>query len=381
VAERDPQRAPTFEEDLEEEMPRVVLTRRKVLGGTLFVLLCVGFLYLVLPRLSGLDDTWNRIDDGDPWWLALAVVFTVLSFGGYVAQFRGVYTWGASPEQVRIGFAESYQITMAGLAATRIFGAGGAGGIALTAWALRRAGMSRIDVADRTFTFLVLTYAVYMAALVVGGVGLYVGLLEGPAPFSMTIVPAIFGAIVFVLCFGLALTPTDLHQRMARHAEGHGRTARLAARLATLPATMSAGVRHALEHLRSRDPAVLGSIAYWGFNIAILWACFRAFGESPPWAVIVMAYFVGMLGNLLPLPGGVGGVDGGMIGALAAFGVDVDLAIVAVLSYRALAFWLPTIPGAIAYFQLRKTVARWREELRGEGAPARHGQGTILSEA
>jgi uncharacterized protein (TIRG00374 family) len=76
--------------------------------------------------------------------------------------------------------------------------------------------------------------------------------------------------------------------------------------------------------------------------------------------VIVMGYFVGMLGNLLPLPGGVGGVDGGMIGAFTAFGVSVELSVVAVLAYRAFAFWLPTLPGAIAYFQLRRTVHRWR---------------------
>jgi uncharacterized protein (TIRG00374 family) len=113
--------------------------------------------------------------------------------------------------------------------------------------------------------------------------------------------------------------------------------------------------------VRSGDPALLGAFAFWGFNIAVLWASFHAFGEAPPWAVIVMAYFVGMLGNLLPLPGGVGGVDGGMIGAFAAFGVDFGLATVAVLTYRGFAFWLPTIPGVIAYFQLRKTVNRWRQ--------------------
>jgi uncharacterized protein (TIRG00374 family) len=78
--------------------------------------------------------------------------------------------------------------------------------------------------------------------------------------------------------------------------------------------------------------------------------------------VIWMAYFVGTLGNLLPLPGGLGGVEGGMIGVFAAFGVDFNLAVVAVLSYRGISFWLPTLPGAIAYFQLRRTVARWREE-------------------
>ena len=94
----------------------------------------------------------------------------------------------------------------------------------------------------------------------------------------------------------------------------------------------------------------------------MLWACFHAFGEAPPWAVIVMAYFVGMLGNLLPLPGGVGGVDGGMIGASRPSASTSGWPTVAVLTYRVFAFWLPTIPGAIAYFQLRKTVRQWRRE-------------------
>jgi uncharacterized protein (TIRG00374 family) len=75
-----------------------------------------------------------------------------------------------------------------------------------------------------------------------------------------------------------------------------------------------------------------------------------------------MSYFVGMLGNVLPLPGGIGGVDGAMIGAFSAFGIAPALAVVAVLAYRGLAFWLPTLPGAVAYLQLRRTVHRWRTE-------------------
>ena len=75
-----------------------------------------------------------------------------------------------------------------------------------------------------------------------------------------------------------------------------------------------------------------------------------------------MGYFVGMLGNTLPLPGGIGGVDGGMIGAFIALDVSGGLAVVAVLVYRIFSFWLPTIPGAIAYLQLRRTVQRWRTE-------------------
>jgi len=52
-------------------------------------------------------------------------------------------------------------------------------------------------------------------------------------------------------------------------------------------------------------------VAWWGFDIATLWASFHAFGQAPPFSVLVMAYFIGMFGNLLPLPGGIGGVDGG----------------------------------------------------------------------
>ena len=106
-------------------------------------------------------------------------------------------------------------------------------------------------------------------------------------------------------------------------------------------------MRTAIDLVRDREWGVLGAVAWWAFDIATLWACFHAYGpDPPPFAVIVLAYFVGMLGNALPLPGGIGGVDGGMIGAFAALGVSSDYAISAVLTYRAFAFWLPTLPGA-----------------------------------
>jgi uncharacterized protein (TIRG00374 family) len=357
------------EDHHDEEMPRVQMTRKRILLGVGTIIIVVALLYYGLPQIAGLDETWRRIERGDPWWLGLAALFTVLSFAGYVVLFRYVYVEGGA----RIGLRESYEITMASLAATRIFAAGGAGGIALTAWAMRRAGMPRRAVAERTIVFLVLTYVVYMVLMLVVGIGLRVGLFPGPAPFGLTVVPAVFAAVAICLTLLLALTPTDLQRRMDAFACRGGRLARWVRRAATLPAAMSLGVRQSIAHVHDRDPAVLGSIAYWGFNIAVLWASFRAFGESPPWAVVVMGYCVGMLGNLLPLPGGVGGVDGGMIGAFIAFGVDDGLAVVAVLTYRAFAFWLPTIPGAIAFVQLRRTVARWREERdreRARGATA-----------
>ena len=274
-----------------------------------------------------------------------------------MALFRTVFVRSRTS---RIDWRASYEITMAGLAATRLFAAAGSGGIALTVWALRRAGLERRAVAAQMVVFMTLLYGVYMVALVLFGVGLRTGLLPGGGGFAITILPAIFGGAVIALVLAFTLLPVDFEGRLAAWAarrNEHGRAARIVARVLTLPALVASGVRGALAVARSRDPLALGALAWWGFDIATLWASFRAFGAAPAFSVVVMAYFVGMLANVLPLPGGIGGVDGGMIGAFIAFGVGTPIAVVAVLVYRAFAFWLPTVPGAIAYIQLRRRVA------------------------
>jgi uncharacterized protein (TIRG00374 family) len=353
--------APDDGEDHEEHPPRLDISARNLAGFTVFVVLAIVALYFLLPQVAGLEETWRRLEDGSPIWLGLAVVFTVGMFGGYVLLFQGVFGRAA---EGRLTLRESYQVCMAGLAATRLFSAGGAGGIVLTAWAMRGAGLRRRVVADKTISFLVLTYLVYTTCLVVFGYGLRFGVFPGPDPFTMTVIPATLALIATVLGLSIAFVPTDFERRLQALALRHGRTGRLAQRLATLPATASSGIRDALHHLRSKDPALLGAVVFWACQIAVLWACFEAFGDAPPLAVLVLGFFIGMLGNLLPLPGGIGGVDGGMIGAFAAFNVDTGLAVVAVLAYRAFTFWLPTVPGVIAYLQLRKTVERWRLEGR-----------------
>ena len=339
-----------------QEMPRVRFTRGRLVASVVFVVSTVAFLYLVLPKLLGLQDTWNRIQRGDLWWFGLAAVLELLSFASYVTLFRAVCVRSLA----RVGWRESYEITMAGVAATRLFASAGAGGIALTAWALRRSGLGTRTVACRMVAFLVLLYGVYMATFVIDGVGLYLGVFPGAAPFAITVVPAIFGAVVIAVFLLVALVPGDLDRVTARWTRGPGGVGTVARWLAAAPATIGSGVRTAIDLARSRDVRLLGAVGWWAFDIAVLWACFHAFGSAPPQAVIVMAYFVGMLGNTLPLPGGIGGVDGGMIGAFTAFGVDVELSVVSVLAYRAFAFWLPTLPGAVAYLQLRRTVHRWR---------------------
>jgi uncharacterized protein (TIRG00374 family) len=355
---------PTAEDDLEEAMPRMQLTRDRALLLVLFILSAIAFVYFVLPELSGVKDTWDRLGDGDPVWIAIALVFQILAMASYILIFQGVHV----PPGSVITYRESYLITMAGLAATRLFAAGGAGGVALTAWALRRSGMPRREVAERMIAFLVLLYGVYMAALLICGVGIYTGLFSGPHTFALTLLPAVIAAALILIMLAIGLIPDDLERRLGNFKPKNAQLAALVRRLATGPASLSGGVRFAIASLRRPDMAMIGTVTWWAFNIAVLWAAFRAFGDSPPIAVLIMGYFVGLLGNLLPLPGGVGGVDGGMIGAFAAFGVDTSLAFVAVLVYRLFAFWLPSIPGAIAYFQLRHTVSRWKDQRLAEKA-------------
>jgi uncharacterized protein (TIRG00374 family) len=335
------------------ESARSVGARRVNLRRVGWIALSVAVLAAVLAFLPGhvdeLREELTRIERGDPWWLALGAALEVVSFGGYVLLFRAVF----SDEERPIGWGASYQITMAGVVATRLLAAAGAGGVALTAWALRRAGMEPATVARRMVEFLVLLYSVYVAALVVFGLGLGLGLLPGSAPWVLTLLPAGIGAAAIAVALGAAALPASLAHR------GERRVTRFVAQGLH---TVAGGTRDALRMLR-RDPlAALGAPIWWAFDVAVLWASFRAFGEPPALAIIVLAYFVGTLGNLLPLPGGVGGVDGGIIAVLLGFGVAPGLAVLAVLTHRVFAFWLPTVPGGIAYLQLRRTVGRWQTE-------------------
>ena len=342
---------------------------RRLVSLALVFVLGVVAIYLVFPRVAGLDDELRRIDDASWYWVVVAVAFNVAAFGAYVALFRGILGGpGDSEIKRRLDARASYQITMAGLAATRLFSAAGAGGLVLTYWALRKAGMERRRSACRMVAFLVLTYSVYLVALVVFGVLLRTGVLPGDNPVGGTIVPAAIAFAAMLILGLVALIPGDVERRLEALKEG-GRAARFAERLVTVPATTATGVRTALAYVRhpSRGAlAVAGAVGFWAANIGVLWASFEAFGGSVPFAVLVQGFFVGMAANLIPSPaGGVGSVDAGMIGAFVLFGIPSGIVFPAVLTYRVIAFWLPIPPGILAYFQLRRTVTRWERERQG----------------
>ncbi len=321
---------------------------RRLALAAIAVVAILSALYVVLPALAGLEHTWHRLSAGDPRWLIAAFALEALSFLSYVIAFRAVFAGGLTP----IGWRESYLITMAGVVATRLLATAGAGGVVLTVWALDRAGMARREIVAKEATLLVLLYGIYMAALVAGGIALRTGVLSGPSDFGLTVVPALFGAAVIVTALAAALFSRDLGSAAARFERAPAPPARWLRGAATVPATLSEGVRGTLSLSQTGNPALLGALGWWAFDVGVLLACLKAFGGDPAIAVVVMAYFVGMLANTLPVPGGIGAVDGGMIGALIGFGVDSGLAIVGVLSYRLFAFWIPIIPGVLAYIQL-----------------------------
>jgi uncharacterized membrane protein YbhN (UPF0104 family) len=318
---------------------RISIPRPVLITG--LVVLAAAVVLTALPgAYDAIRDGIGQIPHANAGWIALALGLEALSFLGHIVLFRAVFVDG----NARVGYAASYEITMAGHAATRVFGAAGAGGVALQVWALRRAGLSGRTVAARMVAFLVLLYSFYAVTVAVVGFGLWSGLLPGGGSALLTIVP---GGLALLIIGGALLS-----SRIAGRLEMTGKAGRVAG-------TISDGVDGAFDIVRSRDLRLLGGVAWWAFDIAVLWAAFHAFGASPPIFGITLGYFLGLIGNALPFLGSLGGVDGGMIGALVALGAAAPVTIAAVVVYRLISCWIPTLPGLAAYLQLRRRMSDW----------------------
>jgi uncharacterized membrane protein YbhN (UPF0104 family) len=352
-------------EDIESRGAALLGSRRQVISLALAVVLMVIAIYVVFPKVVGVGDAVGELDEATWYWLVVALGFNVLRFLAYSSLFRGVLS-GEGDDDVnrRLDFRASYQITMAGFAATILFSAAGAGGVALTYWALRKAGMERRRAACRMVAFMVLLYTVYLGSLVIFGVLLRVHVLSGETPLAGTIVPAGIAGGALVIIGLVALLPGDFERRLAAF-----RRRRKLQALATGPATLATGVRTALAYIRHPTrsaSALVGAVGWWAGNIGILWASFHAFHVSVPFGIVVQGYFLGMVANLAPSPAaGVGTVDAGLIGAFVLFGIPAGTVFPAILLFRLVAFWLPIPLGVWAYIQLRHTIQGWAEEPPG----------------
>ncbi|HEX8052448.1 MAG TPA: lysylphosphatidylglycerol synthase transmembrane domain-containing protein [Thermoleophilaceae bacterium] len=359
-----------LENDDIEQRSAAMLNPRRLISLVLAIGLMIVAVYVVFPKVVGVSTSLDKLGDATWYWIVSAVGFLGLAFLSYTSLFRGVLG-GQDPTdraRQRLDIGASWQITMSGFAATVLFSAAGAGGVALTYWALRQAGIPRRRAACRMVAFLVLLYSVYLMSLIVFGVLLRANVIHGDNPVGGTIIPAAVAGATLLLIGFVALIPQDFERRFAALRRRGGRAARVAARLATAPATLSTGIRTAgdyLRHPRRSASAVFGALGWWTGQIGILWSCFHAFGVQVPLGVVVQAYFVGMVANLAPSPAaGVGTVDAGLIGAFVLFGIPAETVFPAVLSSRLIGIWLPLPLGILGYVRLRRTIARWREEDR-----------------
>jgi uncharacterized membrane protein YbhN (UPF0104 family) len=291
-------------------------------------------LVLAVP---GLSDVRNDIRHIGPGWLALAVALELASCSSFVVIFRRFFATVPARPARELAWTE--------MGSGALLPGGGIGSLAVGGWLLHLAGMPTRQILRRSSGLFFLTSAVNVTALIGGGVLLATGLSAGDRDLLRAGLPIVggLGAIAAVL----ALPRLAKRQPSARSGSARSQRGSLARELV-------GGISEAKHALRHPSWRLLGAIGYLGFDIAVLWAALSAVGYSPPLAVLVLGYIVGYLANLIPIPGAVGVLEGGLAGTLILYGAPAAQAAAGVLVYHAIAFWIPSVGGLLAYRQIRR---------------------------
>jgi uncharacterized membrane protein YbhN (UPF0104 family) len=291
----------------------------------------------------------DRLAGARPAWVVAVVAFQLASELCFVACFYGVFA-RRLPKRV------AYNIGMVEQGANVMLPTGGAGGVALGAVALQRAGYDADRVAARSIALFLITSASSVVTLAVVGLVTAAGLLGGGVPLSLSLVPGLLGVAAIV---GVILAPRLLP--VSRDGLRGGRIRRTAMRIRM---ALRGGVSDALALLGSGDRLIIaGSLGYLWFDIASLAAAFQAFGGGGPvFGGFILAYILGQLGALIPIPGGLGGTDGGLIGFMVLYGAPAGAAAAAVLAFRVFMLGIPAVLGSIAFSRLGGDVRRLAAE-------------------
>jgi uncharacterized membrane protein YbhN (UPF0104 family) len=303
---------------------------RGLISLAILIAIVVGLL-LAVPGLHGVSRVVRDMDGG---WLLLAVVLEVLSCVGYIVAFLQVF----DRAPVRFGA----RVALSELAFGAAVSLGGAGSVAVGAWLLIERGGDPARIAERSAVLFLLTSAINVFTLILVGLGLYVGILPGPSDPLLSLVPALGGIVVLVF---FLLLPQFSERLAAGRSPG---------KLRTLLVATAGTIRLTEQVIFRRDWRIIGAIAFLWCDIGVLAACFAAAGSVPPLATIVLAYQIGYISNLIPVPGNIGVLDGSMIGMFALYGVSATLATAATVVYHAIALWIPAMWGTGAFLVLRR---------------------------
>jgi uncharacterized membrane protein YbhN (UPF0104 family) len=324
---------PGYTSDMPNDLSPHSLRRRAAVVFT-----AIAVLVLIALLAPGLDEVREALSHASVGWLVVGIVLELASCASYVVMFRPVFC-------TRMPWRRSWQIGLSELATGSIVPASGAGGLALGAWVLRRGGMPVGHIARRSVAFFLIKSSVNFVAVAAIGFVMAIG-LAGP---HVSLWGSAFPAALAVLMIALVLLVPKLGPGEAPQ-PGAGKPARA---LSAARRSLIGGTAEAVELVKSGNAWLLsGAIGYWLFDNAVLWASYQAIGDTPPLTIVLMGYLIGQLGGLLPLPGGVGGIDGGLIGVLVLYGAPVAATVAAVLAYRLILFWVPLIAGAPAFVTL-----------------------------
>jgi uncharacterized membrane protein YbhN (UPF0104 family) len=221
---------------------------------------------------------------------------------------------------------------------------------------MRAWGISWSRIANRSAVIFLLTSAINAAVLGIAGLGVWLGLASAKSGVLYGLLPAAAGFGSIAVFWAVARVPSS------RLPGRPGRPIRSALEAA------AGWVRATEEAILKRHWRLLGALGYLLFDIAVLWACLRSVGAHPPILGLVVAYQIGYLANVVPIPGGLGVLDGGLLAALLLYGVSPPRAAAAVVLYHAIALWLPTIGGTIGFVRLRGVVVARGRYRKGGGA-------------
>ncbi len=291
----------------------------------------IGSLLLAVPGLQGVS---RQIAHLDPIWVIAAVGLELGSCLAFVVIFRFFFD--------RVRPATARQLAWLEQGAGALLPGGGVGALAVGGWFLRREGVSQRQVIERSSALFFLTSAINVAALVAAGGLLALGFIDGPHDLLRAAIPALGGVVVaaVVLLVPILIRRTPIPRRRGWLMD------------------LVDGIDGARFSLVRPSWRLVGSLGYLGFDIAALGATFAATGHALPVAPLVLAYLIGYLANLIPVPGGFGVLEGGLAGALIAYGAPATQATAAVIVYHAIAFWIPSLGGLLAYALLRRGVGR-----------------------
>jgi uncharacterized membrane protein YbhN (UPF0104 family) len=298
--------------------------RARALGTAILSVASVGVLVLVAPPAQVIAS----IGDMSPVWLLAAIGFEIGSCLSYVVVFRRFF-----PEPPR---PVSRQVAWIAMGAGAVLPGGNFSSAATTGWLLRNHGIGARRLVEQCGALLCFLTLFGFFINGIAGAALLVGIGHGPHDLVHSGIPILVSLFVIGSAVAAMIVGRHYHAR-----------APAAAR------SVAASLQSAWESLLNPHWRMLGAAGFLWLDMAALWAACRATGHPVGVLAVAVAYFVGYLATLIPMPAGLGVLDSGLAGALVLYGFSPTASVGAVLVYHAISVWVPGLGGLIAWLPAR----------------------------